>query len=522
MIIDKNEYIKIQDEVKKYSDGIASADELDSFAKHISAKLADFNPSIMIYGTYNAGKSTLLNALFGKEEMAKTGDSPETAEVHGYEYNGVVIYDTPGINAPIEHEDVTKEHLDKCEIILFVMSNDGSLEEEYIYNKISEIVKANKPIIIVLNNKRGTELNSNEAIEEINKVNINLSKIGDKHGIDKIENKVGLCMINARTALKGKVENKSLLLKGSNIGQLEVMLDDILVQSGSSEVINALNNYIQKFVNNVIERTDNKIDIKELQKIEELITYLEKSKQSSDIKLKNIVSKQMPILTDELSSSILEGTTKNNINSLIEEYYRKITQQIETEVHNIESNLKTKIDDFCIEIKNLNPEYADLGETEQHKESNEPSTLDGLASKALEKLKDQNVIKEGVEQTLKMAKKHLPNLMKGKGKTWIKKAAGKATVAVTAVISAYEVYSASKEHIDAVRKERDRVLGAKNQAQLFADDTQTVFFDSINEIIADIFDALIIDYRGISKKLDGENSALIMNKNALLGICNRL
>ena len=315
--------------------------------------------------------------------MAKTGDSPETAEVHGYEYNGVVIYDTPGINAPIEHDDVTKEHLDKCEIILFVMSNDGSLEEEYIYNKISEIVKANKPIIIVLNNKRGTELNSNEAIEEINKVNINLSKIGDKHGIDKIENKVGLCMINARTALKGKVENKSLLLKGSNIGQLEVMLDDILVQSGSSEVINALNVYIQKFVNNVIERTDNKIDIKELQKIEELITYLEKSKQSSDIKLKNIVSKQMPILTDELSSSILEGTTKNNINSLIEEYYRKITQQIETEVHNIESNLKTKIDAFCIEIKNLYPEYADLGETERNKDSTEPSTLDGLASKTL-------------------------------------------------------------------------------------------------------------------------------------------
>jgi ribosome biogenesis GTPase A len=113
MIVDKSKYKEIDDDIAKYSKGIANDKELEIFKTNIEDKLNNFRPALMVYGTYNSGKSTLLNALFGKEEMAKTGDSPETAEVYEYQYNGFTIYDTPGINAPIEHETVTKEHLKK-------------------------------------------------------------------------------------------------------------------------------------------------------------------------------------------------------------------------------------------------------------------------------------------------------------------------------------------------------------------------------------------------------------------------
>jgi len=141
MIVDKNRYKKIVEDVIKYSKNEVSENDLKQFQQHIEEKLENFEPTLMVYGTYNAGKSTLLNALFGIEEMAKTGDSPETAEVSEYKYNGYTIYDTPGINAPIEHEEVTNQHLKKCEVILFVLSNDGSLEEEYVYTKISKIIR---------------------------------------------------------------------------------------------------------------------------------------------------------------------------------------------------------------------------------------------------------------------------------------------------------------------------------------------------------------------------------------------
>ncbi len=131
----------------------------------------------MVYGTYNAGKSTLLNALFGQDEMAKTGDAPETFKVTEYKYNGYTLYDTPGINAPIEHELITEEHLKKSELILFVLSNDGSFEERFVYEKIANVVKMGKPILIVVNNKKGTKKNSKEELEELKKINENLRTI---------------------------------------------------------------------------------------------------------------------------------------------------------------------------------------------------------------------------------------------------------------------------------------------------------------------------------------------------------
>lgn len=259
----------------------------------------------MVYGTYNAGKSTLLNALFGIEEMAKTGDSPETAEVHKYNYNGYTIYDTPGINAPIEHEEVTNEHLKKCEVILFVLSNDGSLEEEYVYTKISDIVKLNKPLLIVLNNKKNSDPDSKESIQEIDKVNINLSKIGDRAGIKNIEEKVSLCMVDVLTALEGKIEQEQELIDESNIIQLEKNIDKLLSNTGNNDVINALNLYIKDFIDNIISKIDMKIDNPELQKVEELLTFLEKFKNKSEIDLKNIIHKKMNILESGLREQIL-------------------------------------------------------------------------------------------------------------------------------------------------------------------------------------------------------------------------
>lgn len=51
-------------------------------------------PRIMVYGVYNAGKSTLLNALLGSEQAAMA-DRPETAEIRGYDWRGYTLLDTP-------------------------------------------------------------------------------------------------------------------------------------------------------------------------------------------------------------------------------------------------------------------------------------------------------------------------------------------------------------------------------------------------------------------------------------------
>ena len=111
-------------------------------------------PRIMVFGTYNAGKSTLINALVG-EEVARVADHPETDRVTSYPWRGFLLDDTPGIDAPIEHEQVTRKHLDASDAVLFVLATDGTLEEQRSYDEIVGLVRAGKPTRVILNNKSG-------------------------------------------------------------------------------------------------------------------------------------------------------------------------------------------------------------------------------------------------------------------------------------------------------------------------------------------------------------------------------
>lgn len=511
MLIEKGAYQELIEKVMSYSKEEVSSEEIESFEKHVETKLANFKPTLMVYGTYNAGKSTLLNALFGKKEMAKTGDSPETAEVHAYEYKGYTIYDTPGINAPIEHEEVTNEHLNKCEVVLFVMSNDGSLEEEYVYNKISDIVQAKKPLLIVLNNKKNTDPTSKETIEEINKVNINLSKIGDRHGVKNIEEKVSLCMVNAKTALKGKVENKKILLNRSNIKQLETSIETLLNESGNREVINALNLYIREFIERVISIIDTKIDNPELQKVEELITYLEKFKQKSDIELKNIVISKVNILENGLRERLLHQSKSDEINQYVEEMTEDISHQLELKFKNISSTLNQKIEQFTNEMDAISLQYSNINISDKESDNNDSKFLEENIKNVL---KNKDLMTKVTKETL-LKLREFKILFKGKWEKTLGKYAGRFANVLTVAISAYEAYQAYSEHEKQVEAQRQHVLSAQNTSKEFAETIKTNVFNSIDEILENVFDTLIQEYRTLSNNLNTNHSKLINNKTKL-------
>lgn len=524
MLIDKSSYDVIKNEILEYGKKICTNEELESFSRHIDSKLNDFRPTLMIYGAYNAGKSTLLNALFGKEEYAKTGDAPETKEVHDYAYNGYTIYDTPGLNARPEDDIVTTKHLNKSEVVLFVISNNGSLEEEFVYNKISEVVKANKPIIIVLNNKSGIDLNSIEAIEVIEKVSYNLRQIGDRNSIDRIENKVEVCMVNAKSALKAKIENKNILLKKSNLPILEEKIEECLNNSGQKEVINTLNIYIKNFIDNLLTKIDNKIDNVQLKKIEELITYFEKLKQSSDIKLKNVIDKKMIAVTENISSMILnEGITENSLRTYIDEAICDINQQISQIINSINNNISTKIGEFSKEFEELVIKEISFDSSSNRINDLEESLIsDDIKNKLKNVISDRRTLEEASKKILTLAKNHLPkNIMKGKGPVWMGKAAGKAAIGISVAIEAYNVYSAQKEHNEMIEKQRQMLMSARNNAQTISNSVKTSLYSMTDEIIDEIFNDLIISYRENSLKININNSEFLDIKDKFITILNR-
>ena len=501
MNTEKEQYSEIKNELVNLSKDYMSKEEIEKFSLHMDEKLDNFEPTIMVYGTYNAGKSTLLNAIFGKEEMAKTGDAPETYEISEYTYNGYTIYDTPGINAPQEHQNVTDEHLNKCELILFVLNSDGSFEDKYTYEKISEIVKLNKPILIVVNNKSGIEKGSLNEKQLMDKINIHLVEVGDEKGIEKIESKVNICMVHAKTALKGKLKDSNVLLESSNILQLENEIDRLLASAGHSEVVNALNIFISEYITKVSNQIDEQIDNPEMKKTQELITFLQKLKQKTQLELKDIAIQNIQILTNNLVPVIVAQNQQGS-QELIQSTKDRVTQQMNNALETVQQEINTRAKGFKKELQdiatNTQSIHLDIEEQAQNTESDSSDVENGIKK-----------IMPLIPATLAIPVVNI------------------SVVAVLAVAGAlFSMFSSSSNARDKaeaeVKRQREQHLAAQNKADEIAMSFKGSLFSSINNSTSAMFDDFTAKYVELSEKLSNNNKKLLQDKKDLQKILNKI
>lgn len=216
-------------QLKKTMELYESADveiSVDESFNKIDTLFQRVEPSLMFYGVYNAGKSTLLNAIFG-EMKASVADVPETHQVSYYKWGNFHLVDTPGVNGPIEDFHISQAELKKHDIIMFVIDDSDTFDSSFVAEQLVEIMVQNKPLIIVLNNKQSSD---NERLEKIRvKLYQNILKAAQvKHLTGDISERYEFIVVNANMAYKGKVENKTKLLQFSKIQNLEILITEQL------------------------------------------------------------------------------------------------------------------------------------------------------------------------------------------------------------------------------------------------------------------------------------------------------
>lgn len=231
--------------------GILPKDYLDSLQdkldRNFYSLLQSPKPKIMVYGIYNSGKSTLVNALCG-EAVAEVADRPMTYRIGEYDAGKYTLIDSPGVDAPMDHEEIADYQLDECHIILFVISSKGIFESRANYEKMRLLIGKGIPFYIILNDRGAAlpddparraqaERKHNGELNQIKrKIIHNLSKVS---GDARIGEKYEVIVLNAKRAWAGVEQKKPALVEKSNISALRSRIDQILMDTGAMEWLQA-------------------------------------------------------------------------------------------------------------------------------------------------------------------------------------------------------------------------------------------------------------------------------------------
>lgn len=318
---------RVESFLTKYPDD--AAELAKNFAEINDGKIRKVEPEIMIYGIYNAGKSSILNELIG-EDKAVVEDKPTTDAVTYYDWQGYKIADTPGIFAPIEHEEVTQAHLKKADIVLFVMSTTGSNEKAENYRRMKEIADAGKKIIIVLNDKNGDLGRNDENIQEIKrKVAVNMKQVG----IDDVDEKYCIVTVNAARAHKGRTQNKLGLVEKSGFGELKNVILNELKRTTSFDLlrggIKQLENILEEFIGKLEAHENSTL----LRKMNQVIETFNKQKIFMRREINTYIDTKTEIFGEMLPQIIWSNRDKQNqLNEIMGEEVAKLNAKVQAEI----------------------------------------------------------------------------------------------------------------------------------------------------------------------------------------------
>ncbi|HEY0144102.1 MAG TPA: dynamin family protein [Thermoanaerobaculia bacterium] len=129
--------------------------------------------TIVIVGEFNAGKSSMINALFGAKlrtegpipvddviSILRYGEEPATKRISDYVVEqfypveflrNITLVDTPGTNSIVQrHQEITEDFIPRADVILFVTSIDRPLSESE--RRFLEYIREwGKKVVFVLN-----------------------------------------------------------------------------------------------------------------------------------------------------------------------------------------------------------------------------------------------------------------------------------------------------------------------------------------------------------------------------------
>ncbi|GIW95155.1 MAG: hypothetical protein KatS3mg110_3196 [Pirellulaceae bacterium] len=161
---------------------------------------------LVLRGEYNAGKSTLLNALLG-QDMAAMGSAPTTHDVKEYQYRSCKILDVPGTNADALDAKLALEATRTAHAVIYVVSSQSGCDYKELWNDLDYLTKNNFPWLLVINDKQPHHNSEDARHFRQHLVNYAVSTAQKRLGIPDAERRV-FC-VNAEEARKARLKDSN-------------------------------------------------------------------------------------------------------------------------------------------------------------------------------------------------------------------------------------------------------------------------------------------------------------------------
>jgi GTPase SAR1 family protein len=188
--------------------------------------------SLALAGQYSAGKSTILRALTGRQDIA-TGVGITTEQTLTLDWNGVRLIDTPGIHTSIrpDHDAVTYDAISQADLLVFVITNE--LFDDHLGSHFRKLVidreKGHETILVINKMGRTADGNTPEAREVIVE---DLRKPLEPFTPEGLRT----TFTDAESALEAREEEEEdlaeMLRRQANMEELVRNLDDLIQDKG--------------------------------------------------------------------------------------------------------------------------------------------------------------------------------------------------------------------------------------------------------------------------------------------------
>ena len=517
--------------------------EGEQLGLHLLDKSTQNQPRIMVYGYYNAGKSTLLNALMG-EVKAEMADRPLTAKVNAYEWNGYTLLDTPGIDAPIEHENIANSELDSCDVVLFVLASGGAVEEAATWNAISRIINRGRNLILIVNNKTGLEAASKDYIALTEKLRSRLQEVTKDAGI---VHRVPIYLVNARTALKGRIENKPALVEYSELLSLETALAVFfkenenrtsIIESCRQDLLQAIETAQQQLNEKTTDpqtQQQSALD-KACASIEAERLRLSCSLNDEIDRLRGVSKRKAVLMIRDVveggkSSSSDEGKVDAAASEIVTSFGERMEALLKDELAETKTNLREVGKKLSEDSEwrtvyespnsfgsadNVSPNNIRSSDNNSSDEDGEDVVFSAVkdAFKKIPTGSFEGMAEQGVRVALEQGKAWMPKLFKGIGpKTmgkWATTASRWAGPVVAVGTTIYDVYQVFRQDQEMKRQMERQTMAIEDAADKFVDDLCGAYRDQVRNVVINVFTP-VLNYLDEQKSVFESNDAAVKN-----------